>query len=50
MKIPKAVLQAVVAAVVVTSVTACSVSDVNPEGERVTKNKQVDPCPGCGMG
>jgi hypothetical protein len=50
MKIKKTVLQAVVAAVVVTTVTACAVSDVSPEGEKVTKNKTIDSCPACGMG
>lgn len=50
MKIPKTVLQAVAAAVVITTVTACSVSDVNPEGEKVTKNKIIDSCPACGIG
>jgi len=50
MKISKSVLQAVAIAVVVTTVTSCAVNDVDPEKEKVTKNKVIYSCPGCGMG
>jgi hypothetical protein len=53
MKISKSVLQAVAIAVVVTTVTSCAVTSVDPEKERITKTKKTTPsysCPACGMG
>ena len=50
MKISKSVIQAVAAAVIVSSVVSCTSDLVNPEKEKGSKTKNVDPCPACGMG
>ncbi|WP_165940000.1 chryseobasin-related MNIO class RiPP peptide [Dyadobacter psychrotolerans] len=50
MKISKSVIQAVAAAVIVSSVVSCTSGLINPEKEKGSKTKNVDPCPGCGMG
>jgi len=51
MKISKSVIQAVAAAVIVTSITtACSNDGVNPEKDKAAKAKKLDPCPACGLG
>lgn len=50
MKISKTVIQAVAAAVIVSSVVSCVSESVNPEKEKGSKTRNVDPCPGCGMG
>ena len=41
---------AVVAAVIVSGVVSCTNDSVNPEKEKGSKTKNVDPCPACGMG
>ena len=50
MKISKSVIQAVVAAVIVSGVVSCTNDSVNPEKEKGSKTRNADPCPGCGMG
>ncbi|WP_291042129.1 hypothetical protein [Dyadobacter sp. 50-39] len=51
MKISKSVLQAVAVAVTVAALTtACTDNAIGPNGEKITKNKPYDYCPGCGMG
>lgn len=51
MKISKTVLQALAAAVVITSVVACTDSDgVGPEKEKGSKTRKAEPCPACGLG
>lgn len=50
MKISKSVIQAVVAAVIVSGVVSCTNEQVNPDKEKGSKTKNLDPCPACGMG
>ncbi|MCF0054755.1 hypothetical protein [Dyadobacter sp. CY356] len=50
MKISKSVIQAVVTAVIVSGVVSCTGEQINPDKGKGSKTKNVDPCPGCGMG
>jgi hypothetical protein len=50
MKIPKKLLVAITAAVIVTSATSCTKDKPEKKDEKKNERTTPQPCPACGMG